>query len=244
MNGEDAVSDWTCEKWFVKFCAGNFSLDDAPWSGRPTEVDSDQIETLIENNQCYTTGETEDILKMSKSIKLLVKMKNVSFILRKKHNGLFGQPNSFSWDRVLLRRTECSGIFLNGSFSPSVVSWCLLWVPVRAPGGKTQKNWGSSMTGSPWRLVPAEWPAVPQLTSYRSGFPTPALVPMELLFQQVWFFLLICFSNLGTIVCPVTSPLTDIGRVVEFSFSSALTGKSDEVEISKLITCPVGNYLY
>ena len=44
-----------CQKWFANFCAGDFSLDDAPWWGRPVEVDSDQIETLIENNQSYTT---------------------------------------------------------------------------------------------------------------------------------------------------------------------------------------------
>ena len=31
---------------FVKFCAGDFSLDDALQSGRPVEVDSDQTETL------------------------------------------------------------------------------------------------------------------------------------------------------------------------------------------------------
>ena len=42
-----------CQQWFVKFCAGDFSLDDAPWSGRPVEVDSDQIDTLIENHQHY-----------------------------------------------------------------------------------------------------------------------------------------------------------------------------------------------
>ena len=52
----------------MKFCAGDFSLDDAPWSGRPVEVDSDQIETLIENNQRHTTQEIVDILKISKSI--------------------------------------------------------------------------------------------------------------------------------------------------------------------------------
>ena len=62
--------------------------------GRPVEVDSDQIKTLIENNQCYTMWEIADILKISKSIKLLVKMKNVSFILQKKLKGLFGQPNN------------------------------------------------------------------------------------------------------------------------------------------------------
>ena len=41
--GEGAVTDRTRHKWFVKFYAGDFSLDYAPWSGRPVEVDSDQI---------------------------------------------------------------------------------------------------------------------------------------------------------------------------------------------------------
>ena len=67
MYGEGAVTDRTCQKWFVKFCAGDFLLDDAPRSGRPVEVDSDHIKTLIENNQRYTTREVADILKISKS---------------------------------------------------------------------------------------------------------------------------------------------------------------------------------
>ena len=56
-----------CQKWFVKFRADDFSLDDAPRLGRPVEVDDDQIETLIENSQCYTTQEIAHILKISKS---------------------------------------------------------------------------------------------------------------------------------------------------------------------------------
>ena len=55
--GEGAVTDQTCQKQFVKFCAGDFSLDNAPWSGGPVEVNSDQIKTLIENNQCSTMQE-------------------------------------------------------------------------------------------------------------------------------------------------------------------------------------------
>ena len=51
------------------------------------------IEILTENNQHYATQDIIKLLKISKSIKLLVKMKNVSFILQKKLNGLFGQPN-------------------------------------------------------------------------------------------------------------------------------------------------------
>ena len=62
--GEGAVTD---QKWFAKFSAGDFSLDDAPPSGRPVDVDSDQNETLIENNQCYAMQEIADILKISKS---------------------------------------------------------------------------------------------------------------------------------------------------------------------------------
>ena len=65
--GEGAVTDQTCQKWFAKFHAGDSSLDDAPRLGTPVEVDSNQIETLIENNQRYTTREIADILKISKS---------------------------------------------------------------------------------------------------------------------------------------------------------------------------------
>ena len=65
--GEGVMTDGTSQKRFVKFCAGDFSLDEAPWSARPAEVDSDEIETLIENNQCYTTWEIADILKITKS---------------------------------------------------------------------------------------------------------------------------------------------------------------------------------
>ena len=64
---EGAVTDRRCQKWFARSRAGDFSLDDAPWSGRPVEVDRDQIETFIENNQRYTTREIADILKISKS---------------------------------------------------------------------------------------------------------------------------------------------------------------------------------
>ena len=55
MYGEGTVTDRTRQKWFVRCCEGDFSLDNAPWLGRPAEVDSDQVETLVENHQCYTT---------------------------------------------------------------------------------------------------------------------------------------------------------------------------------------------
>ena len=80
-----------CQKWFAKFCAGDFSLDDAPWWGRPVEVDSDQIETLIENNQSYTTWKpTYSNIQINKVIG--ENEKRVSYFTEKK-NALFGQHN-------------------------------------------------------------------------------------------------------------------------------------------------------
>ena len=69
----------------MKFHVGNFSLGDAPRSGNPAEVDRDQIETLIENNHYYIMWEIANILKIPKSIKLLVEMNNVPFIVWKKN---------------------------------------------------------------------------------------------------------------------------------------------------------------
>ena len=44
--GEGAVTAGTCQKWFAKFRAADFLLNDAPRSRKPAGVDSDQIETL------------------------------------------------------------------------------------------------------------------------------------------------------------------------------------------------------
>ena len=84
--------DWTSQNQFVKFRAGHFSLDNAPWLGRPFEADSNQIKTLIENNQCPTTGEITDMLKISKSIKWLVKWKMCLLFYGKKNMDFLANP--------------------------------------------------------------------------------------------------------------------------------------------------------
>ena len=78
---EGTVTDQTCQTWFANLHAEGSLLDDAPQSRRPVAVNSDPIKRLIENNQRYNVWEIADIFKISKSIKLLVKMKNVAFIL-------------------------------------------------------------------------------------------------------------------------------------------------------------------
>ena len=102
--GEGAVTNQMCQKWFAKFHAGDFLLDDAPWSGRPVEVDSDQIEALTENNQSYTKREITNILEISKSVKLLVKVKKCVFYFMEKTKGTF-------WPTQYVKRTKLSKYF-------------------------------------------------------------------------------------------------------------------------------------
>ena len=78
--GEGAVTDQTCQKWSAMFRAGDFLLDNGPQLGRPVEVDSNQIETLIENNQCYTTQEIADILKYPNQVLKIICTSLVMFI--------------------------------------------------------------------------------------------------------------------------------------------------------------------
>ena len=49
---EGSVTDRTCQKWFAKFCAGDFLLEDA-------------MRLRFENNQCYIMWEILNILKIS-----------------------------------------------------------------------------------------------------------------------------------------------------------------------------------
>ena len=58
--GEGVVSVRKRQKWFVKFCVGDFPRSGAAWSGRQVEVDSDQIKIFIESNQyLYHMGDSQ-----------------------------------------------------------------------------------------------------------------------------------------------------------------------------------------
>ena len=64
----------------MKFHARDFSLEDAPLSGRPVEVDSDQIETLIEKNQHYIMQEIVHILKITDQVLKIICTGLVMFV--------------------------------------------------------------------------------------------------------------------------------------------------------------------
>ena len=80
------MSKVVCEVSCWRFLAGQAR------AGRPAEVDSDPIKTLTGNNQCDTTQERANMLKVPNSIKLLVKMRNVFFFNGKNHMDFLANP--------------------------------------------------------------------------------------------------------------------------------------------------------
>ncbi|XP_015432529.1 PREDICTED: histone-lysine N-methyltransferase SETMAR-like [Dufourea novaeangliae] len=63
--GVDCITDRTCQNWFKKFRSGDFSLKDDQRSGRPTEVDDDQIKAIIEEDRHITVRGIAERLNVS-----------------------------------------------------------------------------------------------------------------------------------------------------------------------------------
>ena len=48
--GDEALKERQCQYWFAKFRSGDFSLKDEERSGRPVEVDDDQIKAVTDDD--------------------------------------------------------------------------------------------------------------------------------------------------------------------------------------------------
>ena len=53
-NAQATLKDRQCRNGFDKFHSGDFSLKDEQRSGRPNEVDDDQIKAIIESDRHVT----------------------------------------------------------------------------------------------------------------------------------------------------------------------------------------------
>ena len=103
--GEGSMTDWMCQKWFVKFSAGDFFLDDVPRSCRPVEVET-LFETLIENNQLlYHTRDSWHTQNIQIN-KVIDENKKCIFYFMEKTKWTFEQPsNSSSVDTLKSHHT-------------------------------------------------------------------------------------------------------------------------------------------
>jgi len=65
--GPDIVSKTMAYDWFNRFRAGNETLTDEPRSGRPSELDKDELRQLVESDPRLTTRELASKLSCSQS---------------------------------------------------------------------------------------------------------------------------------------------------------------------------------
>lgn len=65
--GEGSLTERMCQNWFARFRSGDFNLDDAPRSGRPSEVNDDELLALVENDRHLTTDEIGERLNVDRT---------------------------------------------------------------------------------------------------------------------------------------------------------------------------------
>ncbi|XP_025231066.1 histone-lysine N-methyltransferase SETMAR isoform X2 [Theropithecus gelada] len=65
--GPGTANERTVQWWFKKFCKGDESLEDEERSGRPSEVDNDQLRAIIEADPLTTTREVAEELNVNHS---------------------------------------------------------------------------------------------------------------------------------------------------------------------------------
>ena len=63
--GDEALKERQCQNWFAKFRSGDFSLKDNQRSGRPIDVDDDQIKAIIESDRHISVREIAERLNVS-----------------------------------------------------------------------------------------------------------------------------------------------------------------------------------
>ena len=64
---ENALSSRTSRKWFQRFRAGTFYLEDEVRFGRPPQTDKDKIRDLVEKSRSLTVQEMSNVLKIPKT---------------------------------------------------------------------------------------------------------------------------------------------------------------------------------
>jgi histone-lysine N-methyltransferase SETMAR len=65
--GVEALSESTCQRWFMRFRSGDIDLEDAPRSGGPVTTNDDEILALVQHNRNLTTQEIADELNIHRT---------------------------------------------------------------------------------------------------------------------------------------------------------------------------------
>ena len=50
VNGEHALAERTCQKWFARFKSGDFGLEDEERPGQPKKFENEELEALLDED--------------------------------------------------------------------------------------------------------------------------------------------------------------------------------------------------
>ena len=68
--GQDVVSQQTVNNWFKRFKSGNYKIEDETRSGRPSELDDQALQQLVQSNSRQATHEMAATFSCNHSIVL------------------------------------------------------------------------------------------------------------------------------------------------------------------------------
>ena len=134
--GEDALNERTCQKWFARFTAGDFDLNDRDRSGRPLEANDDVLEGLLE----------EDPKQSSRELALELSVSHTTVLNRLKALGKVQKvgrwvPHQLSEVNISQRLSICTSLLSrqkNKSFLWKIVTGDEKWIYYDNPVNKKQ----------------------------------------------------------------------------------------------------------
>lgn len=111
--GSEVVNVRTCQRWFVKFRSGDFSLTEDPRSGRPSKVDNDILRSMLESIPQLTTREIGKKFRINHSTAAR-HIKHLGFILKQS----IWVPHNLTEKNLSDRVRICSSLLIRHNVEP------------------------------------------------------------------------------------------------------------------------------
>jgi len=70
--GKDAVSLSSCQRWVEKFRSGNLSVNNSSRTGRPTDIETDKIKVLLDENLYLKARDIADVFRSHTQVFLTI----------------------------------------------------------------------------------------------------------------------------------------------------------------------------
>lgn len=148
--GEGAVGSSTCREWFIKFKNGDFDLSDKPRSGRPLELQPDDLQMLLDEDDAQSSVQLAKRLNVDHST-VLRRLHEMGKILKE------GKwiPHELSENVATQRLNTCVSLLakqIKKSFLWKIVTGDEKWIYFTNP--KRKKHWvdlGTPTTSTPQR---------------------------------------------------------------------------------------------